>query len=253
MRRKRRRHANYLPAMCIGISALLFLLALGLLLHRCSSPSQPEVQLQGNTALLSNGQALTLQLQEPQLPNGCEVTSLAMLLGWAGYPVDKEKLYWQYLPRQNFTYDELGREIGGDPEQVYVGDASTQAAGWYCFEGPIVEAGNLYLHQQGSSLELEAVSGLDRQKLDDYLAHGTPWMAWVTLDYDLSLWCDGGWYLADGSFYTPYRNLHCVVVLAQGEDGYLTANPLTGWQWVAEEQFWPAFDSMGCRAVVVAE
>ena len=63
--------------------------------------------------------------------------------------------------------------------------------------------------------------------------------------------CDGGWYLANGSFYTPYCNLHCVVVLAQGEEGCLTANPLTGWQWVDEDQFWSAFDAMGRRAVTL--
>lgn len=36
-------------------------------------------------------------------------------------------------------------------------------------------------------------------------------------------------------------------------EGYLTANPLTGWQWVDEDQFWSAFDAMGRRAVVVTK
>lgn len=167
--------------------------------------------------------------------------------------MDKEELYWEYLPRQNFSYDELGREVGGNPELVYVGDASTETAGWYCMEGPIVEAGNTYLQDQGSSLELAVVSGLSQQTLEHYLDNDTPLVAWATLDYSLPLHCDGGWYLADGSFYTPYCNLHCVVVLAQGENGYLTANPLTGWQWVERAQFWTAFDAMGRRAVVVEE
>lgn len=251
MRRKRTRHPNDFPAVYVGVCALLFVCSLGLLLHRCSVPSRPQVQPQGNVVELEDNVALTLQLQDPQLPNGCEVTSLAMLLGWAGYPVDKEELYWEYLPRQNFSYDELGREIGGNPEQVYVGDASTETAGWYCMEGPIVEAGNTYLRQQGSGRKLAAVTGLSQQNLERYLDHETPLVVWVTLNYEPPFRCEGGWYLADGSFYTPYCNLHCVVVLAQGENGYLTANPLTGWQWVDEDQFWSAFDAMGRRAVVV--
>ena len=259
MRGKRTRHPNYTPAVCMGVCALLLVWALGLLLHRCSAPFRPQIQSQmqsqiqpqGNVVELENHEVLTLQLQDPQLPNGCEVTSLAMLLGWAGYPVDKEELYWEYLPRQNFSYDDQGREIGGDPEQVYVGDASTETAGWYCMEGPIVEAGNLYLQQQGSARALEAVSGLSRRDLDAYLEEEIPLVAWVTLDYESPFRCDGGWYLANGSFYTPYCNLHCVVVLAQGEEGCLTANPLTGWQWVDEDQFWSAFDAMGRRAVTL--
>ena len=252
-RRKRTRHTNLTPVICIGTTALLFLLSLGFLLHRCSLPPERVIEPQGNVTLLSHSKRVQLQLQEPQLPNGCEVTSLAMLLGWAGYPVDKEELYWEYLPRQDFTYDEMGQEVGGDPEQVYVGDASTETAGWYCMEGPIVEAGNLYLQQQGSARVLEAVSGLSRRDLDAYLEEEIPLVAWVTLDYESPFRCDGGWYLANGSFYNPYCNLHCVVVLAQGEEGYLTANPLTGWQWVDEDQFWSAFDAMGRRAVVVTK
>lgn len=93
--------------------------------------------------------------------------------------------------------------------------------------------------------EQAVVSGLSQQTLEHYLDNDTPLVAWATLDYSLPLHCDGGWYLADGSFYTSYCNLHCVVVLAQGENGYLTANPLTGWQWVERAQFWTAFDAMG--------
>lgn len=37
MRRKRTRHPNYTPAVCMGVCALLLVWALGLLLHRCSA------------------------------------------------------------------------------------------------------------------------------------------------------------------------------------------------------------------------
>lgn len=251
MRRERRKHRTCLPTICVGVSVLLFLLSLGLLLHRCTHPPRPKWELHGQTLSLGTGQAVTLQRQEPQLPNGCEVTSLAMLLEGAGYCVDKEELYWEYLPRQNFSYDSQGRETGSNPEQVYVGDASTETAGWYCFEAPLVEAGNRYLQQQGSDLELQVVSGLSQETLNEYLDQATPLVVWVTLDYDQPARCDGGWYLADGSFYSPYRNLHCVVVAGYGEEGYLTADPLHGWRWVEETTFWTVFDAMERRAVVV--
>ena len=142
MRRERRKHVNYLPFLCIGICALLLVLSLGLLLRQCSAQPEPEIQPQGNVTQLEDGREVTLQLQEPQLPNGCEVTSLAMLLGWAGYPVEKMELYQGYLPRQDLTESPEGWTMGGNPEEVYVGDATSKLDGWYCFEGPIVEAGN---------------------------------------------------------------------------------------------------------------
>lgn len=42
MRRKRSIHNNHLPVICIGVSALLFILALGLLLGRCSCPARAQ-------------------------------------------------------------------------------------------------------------------------------------------------------------------------------------------------------------------
>ena len=118
MRRERRKHVNYLPVLCISVSALLFLLSLGLLLNQCSAKPQPEIQPQEDVTQLEDSREVTLQLQEPQLPNGCEVTSLAMVLGWAGYPVDKLELYEGYLPRQDFTETPEGWKLGGNPEEV---------------------------------------------------------------------------------------------------------------------------------------
>ena len=38
--------------------------------------------------------------QNPALPNGCEVTSLAMALTAAGYPASHVELYNNYLPQE---------------------------------------------------------------------------------------------------------------------------------------------------------
>lgn len=253
MRRERRKHVNYLPVLCISVSALLFVLSLGLLLNQCSAKPEPEVQPQGDVTQLEDAREVTLQLQEPQLPNGCEVTSLAMLLGWAGYPVEKMELYQGYLPRQDFTETPEGWKVGGNPEEVYVGDATSELGGWYCFEGPIVEAANAYLQDQGSDWTAEEVSGLSLGQLNQYLKNDVPLVAWVTLDYTAPVASLRYWYLSDNTFYQPYANLHCVVVVDYGEEGYRTADPLEGWQWIEESTFWDIFDAMGRRAVTINE
>lgn len=190
-------------------------------------------------------------LQNPELPNGCEVTSLAMLLNWAGVETDKLELY-QLLPRQGFTGGD-GVIYGGDPEVVYAGDAFSETDGWYCFEGPVIEAGDAWLKDQGSSLTVQEVSGLGRDELEGYLSDGIPLAAWVTLEYDVPRYSSYTWLLPSGQELIPFSNLHCVVLTGLESGAYRVADPISGWTTVDREQFWLSFDAMGRRAVVVLD
>lgn len=120
-------------------------------------PSSQNLKRQTTQVLKNTAAALAqelkfapveLILQNPELPNGCEVTSLAMLLTSAGFPVDHVKLYQQYLPTKEFTYSKNQR-LGPSPNEFYVGDASSRTGGWYCFESPIIEAGNAWIQANG--------------------------------------------------------------------------------------------------------
>ena len=248
----RRRRRSPLPGL--AVTAGLLMILLGLLLARCSLDALPSAAaLQGKVVRLAENQELELQLQDPQLPNGCEVTSLAMVLTWAGCPVDKVELYENWLPREDFSYDQWGRLTGPDPAEAYAGDAASESQGWYCFEGPLVKAGSAWLASQGSSLTVQSLSGLSQSQLDDLLDQGTPLVVWVTLDYSDPVVCSSGWYLEDGTEYLPYCNLHCVAVVSREGEGYLTADPLEGWKWVEGDTFWATFSAMGCRAVAVVQ
>lgn len=195
--------------------------------------------------------SVELIYQNPELPNGCEVTSLAMLLNWAGMETDKLELY-ELLPSQTFTSLD-GTYYGVEPEAAYVGDAASVMGGWYCFEGPVIEAGNAWLEAQGSSLKVEKLSGLSRSELERYLSAGVPLAAWVTLKYqEPRLSTTTAWVTPDGTLYTPYSNLHCVVAAGIEDGGYLTADPIEGWTLVDADAFWEAFEAMGSRAVAVA-
>lgn len=193
---------------------------------------------------------VTLIRQNPELPNGCEVTSLAMVLKAAGCPADKLELYRDYLPKADFSRMD-GKCYGPNPERWYVGDASDLTGGWYCFEEPIVQAANGWLDDQGSTLRAHVLTGLDRKGLDRYAQAGTPLAVWVTLDYAAPQRSEFFWLLEDGTAYYPYRNLHCVV-LAGVEDGkYRVADPISGITLVEKETFWSSFSAMGSRAVAV--
>lgn len=194
---------------------------------------------------------VTLIRQNPELPNGCEVTSLAMVLGAAGCPADKLELYRDYLPKADFSRVD-GKCYGPNPERWYVGDAADPTGGWYCFEGPIVQAANGWLDDQGSALRARALTGLGRTELDRYAQAGTPLAVWVTLNYAPPLRGEFFWLLEDGTAYYPYRNLHCVVLTGVEDGKYRVADPISGITLVDKGAFWDSFSAMGGRAVVVA-
>lgn len=188
--------------------------------------------------------------QNPELPNGCEVTSLAMVLTSAGCPAGKMTLYQNYLPKADFSYADTQR-YGPNPEKWYVGDASDLKDGWYCFEGPIIQAANGWLDDLGSSLRARSVTGLSRTELDRYAQDGVPLAAWVTLAYAAPQYSEFSWTLEDGTQYQPYSNLHCVVLAGVQDGQYQIADPIAGLTQVDKDLFWDSFSAMGRRAVVV--
>lgn len=193
-----------------------------------------------------------LQLQNPELPNGCEVTSLAMVLSAQGYPADKVALAETSLPREEFWYDDTGMRHGPDPDTAYAGDPASQTGGWYCLEGPIVEAANDWIAANGGGASAYVLTGMTRDTLDALAQAGTPLAVWVTREYAPVEYADYfAWQLPDGSNYTPYNNLHCVVLAGEQDGMYRIADPLNGWQQVDPETFWQSFSAMGCRAVAI--
>lgn len=192
---------------------------------------------------------ISLIYQNPELPNGCEATSLAMLLKWAGCPIDKVELAQDYLPKKNFAQAGSDR-LGPDPSQAYAGDPAS-AGGWYCFEGPVIYAGNTWLTGQNSSFRAVSLTGLTREALEDYLDLGIPLAVWVTLNYAPPKFSSFQWTIPDGARYTPYSNLHCVVLAGWSGGDYQIADPISGWQKVSPALFWSSFDAMGLRAAAV--
>lgn len=110
-------------------------------------------------------------LQNPELPNGCEITSCCEVLHYLGFAPDKCELADYYLPRSAQWY-------GADPDEVYMGnphlDDGSPETGYYCFAGPIVQAANAYLAVQGSSCRAYDLTGAEEAELASQLQAGNP-------------------------------------------------------------------------------
>lgn len=176
-----------------------------------------------------------MQLQNPELPNGCEVTGLAMVLTSAGFPVDKLKLY-SYLPRQDFSYNGDTR-MAPDPEERYVGDAASASGGLYCFEGPILQASRDWMESQGGGRMISLI-GISQEQLEQLVGEGVPVVVWVTQEYAPPVFReDFSRVLPNGENHVPYDNLHCVVLAGIEGDDYRIADPIRGWQTVDRDIF----------------
>ena len=65
-----------------------------------------------------------------------------------------------------------------------------------------------------------------RRAFAGYLAAGTPVIVWVTTDWQPPRTSSYTWLLEDtGETYTPYANLHCLVLTGMGETKCKTADP----------------------------
>ena len=80
-------------------------------------------------------------LQNPELPTGCEVTSLAIILNYLGYDIDKVLLSDLFLPK-----GEIGKT---HPDKAFIGNPKDKSA--YGANAPVlVNTANDYLkHVQG--------------------------------------------------------------------------------------------------------
>lgn len=179
--------------------------------------------------------------QLPELRNGCEITSSAMLLRYCGFSVDKCTLADDYLPK-------LYPYITADPEEGYMGDPYT-VWGYYCMTKPIVTAINDYLTEQAAPLwQAEDISGVSVDELQTYIARGFPVQAWVTIDFEEPTYYDT-FLLPNGS--QPYANLHCIVLTGMSETGFYIHDPLRGAGSVTFADFEAAFTALGNRAVYI--
>ena len=185
-------------------------------------------------------------LQNPELPNGCEATSLAIVLNYFGVDAGKTDLALNYIPRMDF------QNGGGHPEYVYMGDPST-ANGFYCYPRPVVIAATMYLEDHPALLRAYLATGSTEDDLVAFLDEGLPVMVWKTTDNQPpALRGDLAWtLLGTDRVYTPYGNLHVAVLRGYDEDNFYLCDPLGITESMARADFMANYTAMGSRAVVV--
>lgn len=204
----------------------------------------------------STGTRLTdfeIMEQYPELPTGCEITAMTMVLNYYGYNVDKVTMALDYMPKiqAEFYRGEDGRLMGPDLENFFVGDP-TEETGYICGTGAIVTAANAYLTDVGSDMTAVAMKNAQPEELYDLIDQGTPVVIWCTINMEDRAETDS-WYREDGTYMEWSTNDHGAVLIGYDEDTVTVADPIYSRITVSRVQFEKIFAERGGQCVILTE
>ncbi|PAD20533.1 C39 family peptidase [Terribacillus saccharophilus] len=181
------------------------------------------------------------QMDAPRLYNGCEVTSLAMVLLYAGYDVTKNDLADQ-IANVPLNYD---NGLHGDPNEGFVGDMPN-GPGLGVYHGPVMDvakevAGDKAVDMTGKSVEDAIYKPLD---------NGNP--VWIITTANLAPVNDmETWDTPNGEVDITY-SVHSVAVTGYTEDTVFVNNPYGQKdQEVDRENFEKAWEQLGSQAIYI--
>ena len=186
-------------------------------------------------------------LQRPELPTGCEVTSLDMALRFYGFGIDKTILADYFLDKADYQT--------ADFRDKFVGDPRTYMA-YGCYSGVIVRCAHKFLDGiNGRTFDILDLTGCDFDKVLSYVDMGYPVIVWSTMGLaepvDGASWTDS----VSGKTVTWLGNEHCMLLTGYDMNrGIVVVNdPLKGRVGYDEKLFRTRFDQLEKQAVVIVE
>ncbi|MDR7080089.1 uncharacterized protein YvpB [Neobacillus niacini] len=182
------------------------------------------------------------QMDTPRLYNGCEVTSLAMLLQYWGIDVTKNELAAQ-IPRVPLQYAD-GKS--GNPNMGFVGNME-DGPGLGVYHGPIFYLANSNVNDL---LHVQNLSNYPFSSVLEKVGQGLP--VWVITTTSFSpIPGINTWSTPQGSVEVTYK-MHSVVITGYDQeyiyfnDPYGTKNKKAN-----KENFIAAWEQMGSQAIVI--
>lgn len=188
-------------------------------------------------------------LQNPELPTGCEATSLTMLLNHLGYKVTKTVIADRYLPK--------GEYRASDFNKVFVGDPREENA-YGCFAGVIAETAEKYLekYDKKGKWTVRNITGCTPEALYRAVDGGNPAVVWVSANMgevkeNAVTWTDA----ETGREISWTAGEHCVLLTGYNMEKktVYVNDPLIGRKTYDMDAFEEKFRYFGCNAVIITE
>ncbi|AFC32010.1 C39 family peptidase [Paenibacillus mucilaginosus] len=183
--------------------------------------------------------------QLPELPSGCELTSLTMLLQY--YGVQKTKM--ELLPEMKrdttpITYNANGTvAYWGNPNTGFVGDITGKSKGFGIYHTALFELARQYI-PTAVDLTREPFHVIEQQLLS-----GVPVVVWTTIDFKVpQKW--SVWDTPVGPIKTTFME-HAVLLVGFDERHVYINDPLSGLKKKAinKQQFLATWEAMGRQAI----
>lgn len=188
---------------------------------------------------------LLLQMDEPQVYNGCEITSLAMLLNYFNIEVTKNELAANV---NSVDYiDEDGNY--GDPNEGFVGDIYGNNAGYFVYHEPIRELADQYITDE---LEVVDLTGENFEAIQSYLSQESPVWVITTTAYaptdDMM-----AWETKNGEVEVSMSE-HSVVLTGYDEESVYLNDPYGNEDYQVDlETFIESWEQMGSQAITISK
>lgn len=192
-----------------------------------------------------------LVLQMPELPRGCEVSSLAMIMEYSGIKVDKLELA-KKIQKETDTYTKKGNRIWcGNPYKGFVGDMyHLDQFGYGVYHEPIANLAKSYFGERVIDL-----TGLDFEDVLYFLEKGYPvWMITNSTFKPLEDALFEIWHTSSGIVKITYK-LHSVVLTGIDKNSVYINDPLVSKKNISHEKeaFIKAWEQMGNQAIVIID
>ncbi|KML46815.1 C39 family peptidase [Cytobacillus firmus] len=194
-----------------------------------SEPAEKATAFLGNsTAVIKIKEKIIIDApainQFPELPRGCEVTSLSMLLQHAGIKADKMTLAKEIKKNPEPYRIENGKIYFGHPNEGFIGDMySFDNPGLGVYHKPVKELAEKYM--PGS---IEDLTGSDFEDLKIHLSDGRP--VWIIINTAYKQLSDDffqTWHTPSGKIQITYKE-HSVLITGYDQKYMYFNDPLTG-------------------------
>ncbi len=181
--------------------------------------------------------------QEPELPTGCEITSLTMLLNYLGFDIEKTELSDKYLEMDYMA------TVGFD--DAFIGNPRWDG-GYGCYAPVIEKTANKYLSDQKSNFTAKDISGTSFSELYTYIDNDMPVVVWASMGLMEveKIFC---YFAEDGDEVYWYNNEHCMLLVGYDKDRntVTAADPLSGLMLYNADRFEYIYDELEQQAVII--
>ncbi|MGN1415649.1 MAG: C39 family peptidase [Oscillospiraceae bacterium] len=221
-----------------------------------TAPAQTRTVITSRERTEFNGKSVYIDMknisQNPELPVGCEITALTILLNYWGFDAEKCDMARNYLPISSGRYKyEDGKTYKDSFYDYFIGDPFSR--GYGCFANAIEKAANSYINQHGGGYTVKNISGCSPDTLYSYVEDNIPVLIWAT-DGMIEPEYYETWYDIDtGEQLDWYLNEHCAVLAGFDIDNdTVTLNdPMKGIIDYNINKFETRFAQMHSQAIVI--